>query len=159
MIKWKTGSISLERHQNPNKTFFHAFNIHLINIYRPLLCIRHRKGEDLGPKCGCPFEYSCFIIKYTYFYETTIIRTIPSQQLSSWDQNYSCTETYQLLSCSGVWRERVMLVPCIPIAWILLYSKEWGGLSFKHRLVISLSLPQCVFVCTFVSEIREHIAW
>lgn len=35
-------------------------------------------------------------------------------------------------------------------------SKEWGGLSFKHRPVIPLHLPQCMFVCTFVSEIREH---
>lgn len=31
-----------------------------------------------------------------------------------------------------------------------------GGLNFKHRPAISLHLPQCTFVCTFVSEMREH---
>lgn len=50
-----------------------------------------------------------------------------------------------------------MLVPWIPVAWIILYSKEWGSLNFKHRLAISLHLPQCMFVCTFVSEMRERL--
>lgn len=49
-----------------------------------------------------------------------------------------------------------MLVPRTPVAGTMLLSKEGGGSSFKHRLEISLHLPQCTFVCTFVSEMREH---
>ena len=65
------------------------------------------------------------------------------------NQNYMCQ------SLKGVWRERLMLVPRIPIVWVMLRTKEWGGLSFRHRLVISLHLLQYTFVCTFVSEMRD----
>ena len=53
-----------------------------------------------------------------------------------------------------------MLVPWVAVGrrWPeqCLTLKNEGGFHFKHRPAISLHLPQCTFVCTFVSEMRKH---
>lgn len=97
-------------------------------------------------------KYNLFIFNETTIIDSssTVIICLQSKWFIHWN-----ISTVMCQSLKAVWRERLMLVPWIPIVWVMLHSEEWGGLSFKHRLVISLHLPQYTFVCTFVSEMRD----
>lgn len=116
------------------------------------LCFATRRRKIWNQKKGFYFEY--FILKRNPVFSIGQFSDSSPQWLWSWDQNY----TQQCISCCGVWGlERECPTGDIsPYCLDTAPSKEWGGLGFKHKLLISLHLPQCVFVCTFASEIREQ---
>jgi hypothetical protein len=72
-----------------------------------------------------------------------MVGTIPHSHCPAGSRiTYTLKRTGWGLWRSGGWRE--VRSGAVPLRWL---NGELGGLSFRHRLVISLHLPQGLHIC------------